>query len=61
MTEFREQDLTGGVLESLTDEQLAGEVTRTEPGWPRFENFPVKGMSPNRPQRGMGTPALCRT
>jgi hypothetical protein len=30
------------VMESLTDEQLAIEVTRTEPGWPRLENFPVK-------------------
>ena len=36
------QAMVRGVLESLTDEQLAGEVTRTEPGWPRFENFPVK-------------------
>ena len=23
------------VMESLTDEQLAGELTHTEPGWPR--------------------------
>jgi hypothetical protein len=30
------------VMESLTDEQLASQVTRTEPGWPREENFPVK-------------------
>jgi hypothetical protein len=30
------------LLESLTDEQLATEVTRTEPGWPRLENFPLK-------------------
>jgi hypothetical protein len=30
------------VMESLTDEQLATEVTRTEPGWPQEENFPVK-------------------
>ncbi len=29
------------LLESLTDEQLAGEVTCTEPGWPRVEDFPV--------------------
>ena len=29
-------------MESLTDEQLATEVTRTEPGWPRVENFPFK-------------------
>ena len=30
------------VVESLTDGQLANEVTRTEPGWPRVENFPFK-------------------
>ena len=30
------------VMASLTDEQLASEVTRTEPGWPRIENFPFK-------------------
>jgi hypothetical protein len=30
------------VLESVTDEQLAADMTRTEPGWPRIENFPVK-------------------
>ena len=29
-------------MESLTDEQLATQVTRTEPGWPRVENFPFK-------------------
>jgi hypothetical protein len=30
------------VMESLTNEQLASEVTRTEPGWPNIENFPFK-------------------
>jgi hypothetical protein len=30
------------VLESLTDRQLAADVTRIEPGWPRMEDFPVK-------------------
>jgi hypothetical protein len=30
------------VLESLTDEQLATEVTRLQPGWPRMTNFPLK-------------------
>ena len=30
------------VMESLTDEQLASEVTRPEPGWPRVEKFPSK-------------------
>ena len=28
-------------MASLTDEQLASEVTRTELGWPRMESFPV--------------------
>ena len=36
------QAMVRQVMESLTDEQLAGEVTRTEPGWPRLESFPVK-------------------
>ncbi len=29
------------VVASLTDQQLASRVTRTEPGWPRLEGFPV--------------------
>jgi hypothetical protein len=29
-------------MASLTDEQLAATVTRTEPGWPRLENFLVR-------------------
>jgi len=29
------------VLSSLTDEQLATRVSRTEPGWPQEEDFPV--------------------
>ncbi len=36
------QAMVRHVLESLTDEQLAADMTRTEPGWPRIENFPVK-------------------
>lgn len=36
------QAMVSQVMEALTDEQLAGEVTRTEPGWPLEENFPVK-------------------
>jgi hypothetical protein len=36
------QAMVRHVLESLTDEQLAADVTRIEPGWPRIENFPVK-------------------
>ena len=30
------------VMESLTDEQLTSKRTRTEPGWPQEEDFPVK-------------------
>ncbi len=30
------------VMESLTDEQLASKVTRTEPGWPQYEDFLFK-------------------
>ncbi len=36
------QAMVRGVLETLTDERLAAEVTRTEPGWPRLERFPLK-------------------
>ncbi|MGI8614436.1 MAG: DinB family protein [Nocardioidaceae bacterium] len=36
------QAMVRQIMESLTDEQLAAEVTRTEPGWPQRENFPVK-------------------
>jgi hypothetical protein len=36
------QAMVRGVLRSLTDAQLAAEVTRTEPGWPRLEGFPVR-------------------
>lgn len=36
------QAMVRHVMESLTDGQLARQVTRTEPGWPRLENFPVK-------------------
>jgi hypothetical protein len=30
------------VMASLTGQQLAATVTRTQPGWPRLENFPVR-------------------
>ena len=33
------QAMVGQVMESLTDEQLASDVTRTEPGWPKAEKF----------------------
>jgi DinB family protein/pentapeptide repeat protein len=36
------QKMVRSVMESLTDEQLASKVTRTEPGWPQREGFPVK-------------------
>ena len=36
------QAMVRQLLESLTDAQLATDVTRTEPGWPRMENFPLK-------------------
>jgi len=36
------QAMVGQVLKSLTGDRLAAEVTRTEPGWPQVENFPVK-------------------
>ena len=34
------QEMVRHVMHALTDEQLASEVTRTEPGWPQIENFP---------------------
>ena len=36
------QAMVRHVMASLTDEQLASEVTRTEPGWPQLEDFPFK-------------------
>lgn len=36
------QAMVRQVMDSLTDEQLASYVTRTEPGWPREEKFPIK-------------------
>jgi hypothetical protein len=36
------QAMVRHVMASLTDEQLASEVSRTEPGWPRRESFPFK-------------------
>lgn len=38
----RRQATVRDVMSSLTDEQLASVVTRTEPGWPRLESFPVR-------------------
>ena len=41
---YQRLGLTAGerVLDGLTDDRLAGTVTRTEPGWPRLEEFPVR-------------------
>jgi hypothetical protein len=36
------QAMVRQVIESLTEEQLASEVTYTEPGYPQVENFPLK-------------------
>lgn len=36
------QAMVRQVMESLTDEQLASEVSRTEPGWPQAKDFSVK-------------------
>jgi hypothetical protein len=36
------QAMVGGVIAALTDDQLASEVSCTEPGWPRLEAFPFK-------------------
>lgn len=36
------QKMVRDVIASLTADQLASEVTRTEPGWPQAENFPVR-------------------
>jgi hypothetical protein len=36
------QTMVRRVMESLTDDRLASEVTCTEPGWPQLENFPLK-------------------
>ena len=36
------QAMVGRVMASLTEDQLAATVSRTEPGWPDMEDFPVK-------------------
>lgn len=38
----RRQAMVRQVLETLTDDHLATYVTRSEPGWPRMVNFPLK-------------------
>jgi hypothetical protein len=36
------QAMVGRVMESLTEERLASEVSRPEPGWPQADSFPFK-------------------
>jgi DinB superfamily/Pentapeptide repeats (8 copies) len=36
------QAMARQVMDALTERQLASEVTRTEPGWPQIENFPLQ-------------------
>jgi hypothetical protein len=35
------QAMVRDVVDSLTDEQLASEVSCTEPGWPQLDGFPL--------------------
>jgi hypothetical protein len=36
------QAMVRGVVDALTDEQLASNVTQMEPGWPQIEDFPLR-------------------
>jgi hypothetical protein len=36
------QAMVTGVVEALTEEQLASSVTRTGPGWPKISDFPFR-------------------
>jgi len=36
------QAMVGDVIASLTDEQLASQVSRSEPGWPQEQDLPVR-------------------
>jgi len=36
------QAMVSAVIDALTEEQLASRVSRTEPGWPQVEDFPLK-------------------
>jgi hypothetical protein len=38
----KRQAMVGGVIASLSDELLASNVSRPEPGWPRLEDVPFK-------------------
>jgi hypothetical protein len=54
------QAMVRHVLESLTDEELAADVTRHRARLAPDGELPRQGMSPRRPQRGVAAPALCR-
>ena len=45
-------------MKSLTDEQLASEVTHTKPGWPRVENFPSRNVSASSSTRNGNTGSM---
>ena len=49
------QAMVRRVMASLTDEQLAADVTRTEPGWPRTEHFPSRNASTSSSSRNGNT------
>jgi DinB family protein len=36
------QAMVSNVIDSLTDELLASQVSQTEPGWPQIDEFPFK-------------------
>lgn len=38
----KRQAMVRGLIDSLTDDRLATNVTNTDPGWPQIENFPLK-------------------
>jgi hypothetical protein len=49
------QAMVRHVIESLTDERLASEVTRTEPGWPQEETSPSRNVSASTSTRSGNT------
>jgi len=52
------QAMVRHVMESLADEQLASEVTRTEPGWPRMESFPSRNVCVSSSTRNGSTGSM---
>jgi hypothetical protein len=45
-------------MDALSDEQLASEVTRTEPGWPRAESSLSRSVSASSPTRNENTDSM---